>query len=247
MADLADLAPLLNPIPDQLPTHLTGEHAAQHNEFLRHRMDQRDVTVQEVRDFIALQHQPNVGMTMQPLEQFVTEKDLASFWWLHDWWAPVENKPNTLPTPSIIQFCWYVNHMPGAQPLTFDAAMQQFYSKAVAYCESAGMDPSAPGETAEDRRKRLNRERMAKVRGHLPVSAKKVKDEGTLAQVRALEAQCEQLKNEAKAEDERLRIAVVGFQTAMVEASSERKGTAQRYKEQIENLRTEIRTLTAKQ
>ena len=230
-----------------VPTHLTSADAAQRIEFLRTRLTERDVTVEEVWDYIALNHQPPVGQQMQPLARFVTEADLPNFWWLHDWWAPVVDKPTTLPTPTIIQFCWYVNHTPGSPAVSFNDALAQWYNRAVAHCKMHDMDPTNPGETAEERKRRRNRERMAKVRGHRAVPEKDLKhDEALLAQVRGLEGQCELLKKEAAEIDAELKMRVLGHQQRMLEASEERKTKAAEFKLRIDTLRQEIRSLTTK-
>jgi hypothetical protein len=211
-------------------------------------MLERDVTVEEVWDYICLNHQPNAGMAMQPLARFVSQADIGHFWGLHDWWAPVENKPPVLPTPLISQFCWYVNHAENAQPVTFMDAMVQFYNRCVAYCNAEGIDPANPGETADERRRRRNRERMAGVRGHRKVPDKVIKHDETLAStVRMLEAQCEELKAEAKAKDDELSDEVKVHQLLMIQASELRKRTKEDFKQRIEGLRAEIRNLTQKQ
>jgi len=217
-------------------------------EVLRHRLTERDVTIQEIHRYLELNHQPHQGMVSQLYHTFVTPQDIPQFWWLFDWWDPVRDKPIALPSPTIIQFCWYVNHTPGAPAVTFNEAMQQFYQRCVAHCKLHDLDPANPGESAEERKRRRNRERMAKVRGHRSVPQKAIKHDETLAaQVRGLEAQCDLLKNEAKAIDEQLRLEVLGHQTAMMDASQRRKTTAQDFKDRIEVIRAEINSLIAKQ
>lgn len=244
---MADIAEMLNH--STVPTHLKDSANAQERiEFLRARLAERDVTVEEVWDYIALQHQPHAGMQMQPLARFITEQDVANFWMLHDWWAPVAEKPSTLQGPTIIQFCWYVNHTPGAPPVTFYDAMLQWHKRATDWCRTVDLDPNNPGESAEERRRRRNRERMAKVRQHRPVPEKALKhDEALLAQVRGLESECERLKHEAKATDEEYRQRVIGHQQRMLEASEDRKSKAAEFKLRIDTLRQEIRSLTNKQ
>lgn len=214
-------------------------------EILRHRLTQRDVTVAEVHQYIQFQHTPMNGQVQQFLADFVSQQDLDNFWGLHDWWAPVPDKPTTLPLPSIIQFCWYVNYMPGTEPIDFNKAMFQFYNRAVEWLKLHNIDPQNPGETPEERRKRRNRERMAQVRGHRKVPEKQLKhDEGLLAQVRGLEAQIELLKQESKAKEEEIHAQVLGHQQRMMEASDRKKRTVQEYKARIETLQAEIRGLT---
>jgi hypothetical protein len=217
-------------------------------EVLRHRLTERDVTIQEVHAYIQLQHRPVQGQAQQFLADFVTAQDLVSFWQLYDWWAPVPDKPATLPVPSIIHFCWNVNYTPSTVPVTFMAAMHQWYGRAVAWLKQVDRDVVNPGESAEERTRRRNRERMAKVRGHRPVNKKSIAhDEVLSAQVRDLEAQCEMLKQTAAEDDTRLKEDVLGYQKRMIDASEERKRVASEHKERIEKLRTEIRSLITKQ
>lgn len=217
-------------------------------EYLRQRITERDVMVEDVWDYLALNHQPHAGMQNQNLADFIKAEDMLSFWWLHDWWEPVKEKPATLPTPTIAQFCWNISYAPGADPLTFDAALQQFYQRARAYCVANDMDPDNPGESAEERRKRRNRERMAAVRAHRRVPDKVVEhDEALAAQVRGLEQECDALKAEAERQDNYLKDLVKDHQRQMIETSTKRKEVAADFKTRIETLRNEIRTLTAKQ
>jgi len=220
---------------------------AERIEQLRARLLEPDVQVEDVWDYCALQHQPHQGMVQQNLADFVTEQDIVNFHWLRNWWDPVPNKPSNLPTPTIMQFCWFINHTPGAPPVTFDGALKQFYERAVQHCQLNNIDPANPGETAEERRKRRNRERMAQVRGHRRVPDKVLKQDETLAaQVRSLEAQCDELKARAKVEDETLRHTVLEHQQAMMQASERRKTVAADFKMRIEGIREQIRGLTQK-
>lgn len=222
--------------------------AAERLEYLRTRITERDVVVEDVWDYLALNHAPHAGMQNQNLADFIKEQDLVSFWWLHDWWAPVQDKPATLPVPTIAQFCWNIAYAPGAEPITFDAALQQFYHRARAYCVANDMDPNNPGETAEERRKRRNRERMAAVRAHRRVPDKVVEhDEALAAQVRGLEQECEALKAEADRQDSYLKEQTKEHQRLMMESSAKRKEVAADFKARIENLRNEIRNLTTKE
>lgn len=217
-------------------------------EKLRERLTERDVVVEEVWDYIALQHKPSPGMEQQVIADFVTQQDIQNFWWVHDWWAPVPDKPNTLPTPAIIQFCWFVNHKVGTPSVSFNQALQQFYERAVAHCQANKIDTVQPGESAEERRKRRNRERMARVRRGIAVPEKALEGNVVLsAQVRSMEDQIKALKDESKVADQWHAEQVKVHQMAMIEASSHRKATAQDFKTRIEQLRTEIANLIAKQ
>jgi len=215
---------------------------------LKDRLLQRDVTVEEVWEYITIQHQPHAGQTPQSPASFVTQEDLVHFWSLHDWWEPVKDKPTNAPTPLISQFCWYVNTPSNTTPVTFMDAMMQFYNRALAWCEANELDPINPGETAAQRKRRLNRERMAKVREHRATPKKALEGDSELAaQVKALEDQCSDLKVEAKLAEEWAKGEVLRHQEAMIEAAAKRKEIAADFKTRIEKLRTEIRTLIAKQ
>lgn len=245
---MTTLSELLAPVFETLPAHLSGADAEGRIEYLRARLLEPDVDIQDVWDYCALQHQPNPGMEMQSLASFVDEQALANFHWLHSWWAPVPDKPTTLPTPTIMQFCWYINHSPGAAPVTFDMALQQFHARCIQHCKTQGVDPDNPTESADERRKRRNRERMAATRGHRRTPERLIKhDEALAAQVRGLESECDAIKLQAKDQDEQWREVVLGHQTAMVGASNKRKEVAAGYKQRIEALRAQIRNLTAKQ
>jgi len=126
--------------------------------------------------------------------------------------------------------------------------MMQFYNRALAWCEANELDPINPGETAAQRKRRLNRERMAKVREHRATPKKALEGDSELAaQVKALEDQCSDLKVEAKLAEEWAKGEVLRHQEAMIEAAAKRKEIVMDFKTRIENLRTEIRTLIAKQ
>lgn len=238
---------MINPMPT-LPASYSSADAAQRLEHLRTRLGERDVTVEEVWDFLILNHQPPSNMVMQPLASFVTQQDLANFWSLYDWWAPVEKKPTTLPTPSIHQFCWNVNHAPNTPPVTFNDAMHQTYNRCVAWLRENNIDIVNPGESADARRKRLNRERMAATRAHRKVPDKLLKGNEPLAQqVRELERQRDNLKLDAKSTDDLLGEEVKRHQDAMNDAARRRREAKADFKDRIENLSAEIAQLIAKQ
>lgn len=242
-----DIGELLNPMPT-LPATYTGADAAQRLEHLRTRLGERDVTVEEVWDYLILNHQPPINMQMQQLASFVSQDDLGHFWWLYDWWAPVEKKPQNLPTPSIQQFCWSVNYIPGTEPITFNGALQAHYQKCIAYLQANNMDTVRPGESVDDRRRRLNRERMAATRAHRKVPDRVLKDNEPLSQqVRELERQREQLKEDAKDTDELLAAETKRHMTAMNDAAQRRRDAKADFKERIQNLSAEIAQLIAKQ
>lgn len=220
--------------------------SAERIEELRMRLGALDVTVAEVHEYLALNHQPLNGMVSQNYAEFFTERDLSTFLWLYGWWAPVRDKPQTLPTPSIIQWAWNVNHAPGAPPVTFDDAMQNFYKRALAYCEQANLDPNNPGESPEDRKRRINAERMRNTRAHKKIPDKKLKGDDTLlAQVRGLEAEVANLKAESKAVEEELTAHVKGHQSKMMEFVEQRKLKDAEYRDRINSLLEQIQQLTS--
>ncbi len=215
---------------------------------LEERLKLPDVTIDEVREFIMLAHPPLQGQVPQLLTQYVTEQDLAHFWTLRAWWEPVHEKPMVLPTPEIRQFCWHINHSPENEPITFGIAMYQWWQRAHKFCVDTNLDPQNPGESPADRKRRLNRERMALARGHKTVSSKALAANPELAaQVRGLETQAEMLKQQMDGEYARLSEDVKGHQARMQAAADERKAMEVDFKQRIDNIRAEIRTLIAKQ
>lgn len=215
-------------------------------EYLRERLVAPDVQLAEVHEYLALNHQPLQGMVSQDYATFITEQDLSTFRWLFNWWAPVEDKPTTLPTPSIMQWCWNVNHAPGAPPVTFDMSMRNFYDRAINYCQLKDLNPEEPGESKEDRTRRINAKRMRDTRAHKKVPDKKLKGDPALsAQVRGLEEQVRALKAESKAEEDRLHAEVLEHQALMNDASRRKRESIADYKARIGVLVEQISTLTS--
>jgi hypothetical protein len=216
-------------------------------EHLRARLSERDVAVEEVWDYLILNHQPLPGMQMQHLAQFIESEHLSHFWWLVDWWAPVPDKPPALAMPTIQQFCFNVNFTPGTKPVTFSDAIVNFYNRGVAHLQSVGMDPQNTGESKEERKRRENAERMRNTRGHRRVPDKKIKHDDILAgQVRGLEAERDRLKAEKATVVDKLTDEVKEFQARMMERSEARKATEAEYKARIDSINAEIRNLTQK-
>jgi hypothetical protein len=217
-------------------------------ERLRARLLERDVTIEEVWEYLLLQHQPNAGMVMQAPANFIEAQDLSHFWSLYDWWAPVEGKPANLPIPTIMQFCWNINHMPDVKPMTFMDTLWQFYHKGVAHCTTHDLDPANPGESKEARRKRKNREQMALARASRKVPEKLLQGDSELAlAVRSLEAKYDTLKAQARDADAAAAADVKVHYEAMMVASDSRKAVAAAFKASLEEVRNEILSLTAKQ
>lgn len=206
------------------------------------------VTLEDVKVYIEVVHPPLPGQIQQSLDTFITEADLASFRWLYSWWAPVEVKPKNLPVPAIAHYCWAVNHTPDNPPVSFDAQMRKFYELALAYCKEVNLNPTHPSESKEDRTRRLNRERMANARGlRLSPARLETTDPIIVEQVRSLEARLLAIKQMGKDQDAELLLQVKQYQDAMVTASTLRKSAAADCKAAMEEVRAEIRKLTAKQ
>jgi hypothetical protein len=216
---------------------------------LRERLHCTDITHLEVQEYIYLAHDPIPGQVQQPIEGFISAQDIINFHWLHQWWLPYSTKPAHLPTPTIAQFCWFVNYIEGEHPITFNAALQLFHSRAVSYCIANDIDPDNPGEDADGRKVRRNRVRMEKVRAgrKVPAKAKRGLPPEVAAELSQLETQLEALKSEAKLQDDMLRAEVVSHQTAMLASSENRKTAASFYKNKIDNIRADIHKITAKQ
>lgn len=227
---------------------MTQATASSRVDELRDRLLERDVTYDEVCEYITLQHAPHTGQTPQSLPNFIDPQDIQRFWALYDWWEPVKDKPSNVATPTISQFCWYINTPHNTPPTTFLQALTIFHQRAIAWCDATGLNHAHPGETAAQRKRRLNRERMAKVRVHRATPKKVLEQNHEVAdEVLALEARCEELRIESKAADDWAKAEVVKHQQAMIAAAANRKKLAADFKTQIENLRTEIRTLIKKQ
>lgn len=220
---------------------------AERIEFLRNRLLERDVLVEDVWEYLELNHQPMTGQIMQPLGNFIDTPHLANFWWLVDWWAPVQNKPLNLATPTIQGFCFHVNYLPGTEPTTFDMATRGFYQRALAWCAENNIDSQNTTESKEDRAKRINAERMREARGHRRVPDKKLKHDDILAaNVRDLESQRELIKLEAKAVEDELSAQVKAHQDKMIERAAYRKFKKAEYKERIDAINLQIRNMTQK-
>lgn len=215
-------------------------------EDLRLRTYERDVTLEEVREFLTLEHTSDL-MSRQDPANFIVAQDIKNFWWLYDWWAPIPDKPKKLSALSIIDQGWKINVVPNAPALTFDQALQQWYAAALKHCESIGLDPNNLGETAEDKQRRKNRERMAKTRMGIKVPDKRLADPVVSARVRELEDQRKQIELDGKVEEERLAAEVKEHQQLMIAASARRKEHVEAYKARMMDVGAEINALTAKQ
>lgn len=215
---------------------------------LRDKINELTCTVDELREYCALAFPQRPGMWLQEADYFIQPDSLVAFMWLHDWWK-IDNPPKQL-TLNLLSMLWaiYVPYAEGGvMHVTLNDKVLEFYNRAKAYCEAEGLDPSNAQEDPEERRKRKQRERMARLREARKVPDKDMPDDSVRAQVRALEAQIEQVKLNAKEADEQHRQEVLRHQQAMIEAADVRKSVAQGYKEEVDKLRSDIKQLTAKQ
>lgn len=217
-------------------------------DFLEKRLLERDVTLDEVREYTWLSFQPKMeGQLLHDLNTFITQEDLAAFWWLHDWWRPDGGYPSrpALPSPKIAQFLYSANYSIGTPPVTFNRAMEIFYNKCVAYCKANDLNVVTPGLSKAERKREANKERMAHARAHRRLQTKQIPDEH-LARVRELEDQLDTVKQQAADEDAVRKAKVVELQQAMTTASTERREAAAGWKGQIDHILAEIKTLTQK-
>lgn len=219
---------------------------------LRAKLDDASCTVQELIEYCMLAFPPRPGMWLQEADYFVQPDSMQAFTWLKGWWR-MDTYPQSLPEPNLLAFLWGI-YVPlnedGTGPahhVTLNDGFMQFINRARAWCQANNIDPDNMSETAEDRRKRKARERMAAARAGRKVPDKAIPDDTIRAQVRDIEAQIDAIKVIAKAEDEMHRQDVVNFQQQMIAASEARKAAAQQHKEAIDKLRSDIKNLTAKQ
>lgn len=216
---------------------------------LREKVTVADCTVEELREYCTLAFPPRPGMWLQEVDKFILPDSMQAYNWLRDWWR-LDNPPKQYEL-NLLSMLWaiYVPENQAGPPVgvTLNDKVLQFYNRAKAYCDINGLDPSNAQEDPEVRRKRLNRERMAKTREARRVPDKSIADDTVRAQVRELEAQIEQVKQNAKEADEQHRQEVVRYQQLMIEAAETRKAVAQSYKDEVERLRSDIKQLTAKQ
>lgn len=206
------------------------------------RLQQRDVTADEVREFCWLVHKPandRLGAPMQDLNTFVTPESLVAFWWLIDWWDPYPEKPRTLLTPTLESYTFYCQ---SANGYTLQGAVERFYGDAVAYLQAEGVDITKPGESKRERSLRKHRDRMANARANRKVSDSKVPDSAR-EQVRALEAQRDTLKREWAKEDEELKDRVKQHQSAMEAAANTRKQAQIDHKAAVTAITAQIQEL----
>ena len=211
-------------------------------------LEDRGVTLEQVKQYILAEHTGNPNLLQQDINQFITERDIATFWWLHDWHAQFDFPPS-LPLPRIVQYCWAFQYAPGAEPITFEEGMKRYYQRCLDYCNENRVNPDNPAETPEQRKARLNRERMAKVRAGRKAAKSTLEDlpPEVVEELRLLEAKRDGLKAEAKQVDEQLAERVRGFQQQMVEAAEERKRAKEYFRNEIDIVTNDIVEKQAKQ
>lgn len=215
-------------------------------DMLRLKITEGVPTLEELREYCYAVFQPRMGMDLIPAATFLPLDTLDAFNWLSNWWRLPEYPPH-LPKPSLLAFLWNI-YVPAGEPhIKITDKFIEFYHKGREYCIANGLNPDEPYEDPEEKRKRINRERMAKVRAARKVPTRELPNAHIRAQVRELEEQIEQTKINAKVADEECRQEILEHQQRMIDAAANRKVVAQTYKDAIEDLRNRIKNLTAKQ
>lgn len=212
-------------------------------ELLRLKLDDGIITVEELREFCALNFPAREGMTKIPVEFFIPDDTLVAFDWLCKWWVLPEY-PRELPKPNLLAFLWNIYVPLDAMGGPITDRFIDFVQRGRAYCEANGLNPDQPTPDPEALRKERNRTRMARARAARKIPDRELRDPTIKRQVRELEAQIQRLKELAKLDDIRCRDAVIEHQRLMVEAATERKAMAQHYRDTIEALRIQISNLT---
>lgn len=215
------------------------------------RLTERDVTVEEVRqwirqEFIDKEH-PYGNLMSQDPDEFITEQSLANFWWLFDWWACAPKRPGNLGDPLIQTFCWNIQYGEQHVPLTFDQCCAQYYQKCVAYCKLEGLDPANLSETKEERRRRLNRERMRRQRGGEAPVSKDTPNSSPNPELDYARGEMARLQEEAKQADAEFADRVRYHYNEMTKLSADRKHAKDYYRSEIDKVREIVNSLIAKQ
>lgn len=212
-------------------------------EFLRLKLDDGIITIEELREFCTLNFPPREGMRVMDVQEFIPDDTLVAFDWLCNWWILPEY-PTHLPKPNLLAFLWGI-YVPLDNPGTaVTTKFIEFINRGRAYCEANGLNPDQPTADPEALRKERNRTRMARARAARKVPDRELPDPTLKAKVRELEAQIQRLKELAKLDDVRCRDNVVSYQQLMMDAANKRKAVAQQYREAIEAVRNQISNLT---
>jgi hypothetical protein len=212
-------------------------------EFLRLKLDDGIITVEELREFCFLNFPPREGMHIMPIEHFIPDDTIVAFDWLCNWWILPEY-PKHLPKPSLLAFLWAIYIPLDTQGVPITTKFMEFVAKGRAYCEANGLNPDQPMSNDDTLRKARNRTRMARARAARKVPDRELPDPAIKGKVRLLEANIQKIKEQAKAEDIRCRDNVVKYQQLMVEAATERKAVAQQHRDAIDAVRIQITNLT---
>lgn len=140
-----------------------------------------EVTYSELQWFAEeyrLHYYARDGVVTMPFDQFCTEQDLENWRQLIVWWPRVPYRNNAPPFQPMLTLMLDAQHgAPTLPPVTFAHSLRTHWERAVAWCQLHGVDTSNPNESADERSKRLNRERVAAWR-----AAKKVEQDPTLTE-----------------------------------------------------------------
>lgn len=214
--------------------------------YLIHRLQQDDVTPDEYREYIWLEYGPgsyshSLGARIQDLNLFVTDESLRNFKLLKRWWnPPAKYARQDLHSPDLFTAAVFAKIDRNRPVVTLQMFVDDFGARAIAHCQATGMDISNPGENVDDRRKRLNRERMAAAR-----EARRTPQDQATPQIREAESVLASLREQARQEDFAHKQAVVQAQEEMIRLSTIRKVAAGEWKEKIDQQRQTILGLRA--
>lgn len=102
------------------------------------------------------------GVVTMPFEQFCTAQDLENWRQLFAWWPRVSARAVPPPFAPTLTLMLDARHgAPALPPAPFATVLRQHWERAVAWCQQHGVSPTDPNESTEERKRRLNRERVA--------------------------------------------------------------------------------------
>lgn len=130
---------------------------------LRPRLTDPTLTVDEYREFCTLNATTAIkqGLLAPDPHWFVTDDMLLSYWKAVDWW------PTYLPAhpcPTLEELSFQYPHLPGKPAYTFAELLSARAAQVIPLLEADKRSVVNPNETAEERKLRLNRERVRRSR-----------------------------------------------------------------------------------
>lgn len=154
--------------------------------------------------------------------QYVTQADLDSYLKALDWWP--KDAPAHMQAPTLETLAQTILYTPPLEPITFATALNTLAANVVVWLESEKRNVANPNESKDERRKRLNRERVGRHR-----------DESKMRETASPE-------KIAKVEEAEAYLAVVKEQRASVKASLD-KDVKAAHKEFVELTRDRKKTM----